>query len=83
MTMTTVVFHAVEIAKVGELWPSLLEALEKGEEIHLMEGRELKAKVIPAGRKEKRRTPGLHLGNAVVASDFDEPLPDALWGLGE
>jgi hypothetical protein len=37
MTMTAV-FHSVEITKAGELWPFLLEALEKGEEIHLMEG---------------------------------------------
>ena len=77
----TGVFRVVEIAKAGELWPSLLEALEKGEEIHLMEGGQVKAKVIPSSNQEKKRVAGLHLGNAVVAADFDAPLPDALWGV--
>ena len=38
--------------------------------------------IMPAQRQPQRRRAGLSEGTAIIADDFDAPLPDGFW-LGE
>jgi antitoxin (DNA-binding transcriptional repressor) of toxin-antitoxin stability system len=47
----------------------------EGKEAVFMEGNQLVARLIPAGK----RIAGLRQGAAIISKDFDAPLPDEFW----
>lgn len=57
----------------------LLDYVNQGNEVIIVEAQEVCARLAPA--KAKHRA-GMHRGEVWVSEDFDEPLPEEFW-LGE
>lgn len=53
----------------------LLELVQQGEEIMVAKAGRVIAKLVPAGQRPARRTPGSARGQIEIADDFDAPLP--------
>ena len=65
----------ITIQEAAEQIRSVLERVERGEEVLLYDDEHLVAKVIPATEHlEKRRNLGALKGKIWIADDFDEPL---------
>jgi antitoxin (DNA-binding transcriptional repressor) of toxin-antitoxin stability system len=57
----------------------LVTLIQAGEEVLLVDGETLLARVIPAESAPSGRIPGLHTGQIWANDDFDDPLPDEFW----
>ncbi len=64
----------LNILKIQEQFPGLLSKVESGEEIILEKSGEPVAKIIPWGKKGKRKL-GLEKGKIWMSDDFTDPLP--------
>lgn len=70
---------AVQVNEAQTSLPDLLRLVAEGTEILLMEKNAPLARIVSAGSQLKPRVPGLNQGKAVMALDFDEPLPAEIW----
>ena len=70
--------HKIHAAKTH--FSRLVDQAAAGEEIIIAKGNRLMAKLVPlsAAPATAKRTLGALAGRAVVPSDFDSPLPDAV-----
>jgi len=57
----------------------LINFTSKGNEVIIVEGEKLLARLIPASNHEQPRVAGLNKGEIWVSKDFDAPLPDDFW----
>ena len=64
----------LSILKIPEQFPGLLSMVESGEEIILEKSGESVAKIVPWGKKGKRKL-GLEKGKIWMSDDFTDPLP--------
>lgn len=53
----------------------LLARIEMGEEVVISRAGRPVARLVPVGRRRRRRTPGQDVGKGWIAPDFDGPLP--------
>jgi antitoxin (DNA-binding transcriptional repressor) of toxin-antitoxin stability system len=61
---------------------SLLQEVQEGTEILLMNGNTPIARIVPPETRSSGRKADLSKGAIWTSDDFDEPLPDEFW-LGE
>jgi antitoxin (DNA-binding transcriptional repressor) of toxin-antitoxin stability system len=67
---------------IRETQPPLAEILEltsPGDEVFIVEGDRLVARLGPVGASLPKRIMGLDEGAIWMSDDFDEPLPDEFW----
>jgi prevent-host-death family protein len=74
----------VKMAKTVNLYEAktrlsrLVEQAANGEEIVIAKAGRPRARLVPMGRRAKRRKPGAWKGRVIIADDFDAPLPGDL-----
>ena len=68
----------LNILKIQEQYPGILSMVESGEEIILEKSGEPVAKIIPLGKKGKRKL-GLEKGKIWMSDDFTDPLPQDIF----
>ncbi len=56
----------------------LVDRVAEGEEIIIAKAGVPLARLVPFGRRERRREPGGWQGRVHIAEDFDDPLPPEL-----
>jgi prevent-host-death family protein len=72
----------VKVAKTVNLYEAkthlsqLVERASRGEEVIIAKAGEPKARLVPLGRRVRRRKPGAWKGRLALAGDFDAPLPE-------
>ena len=68
----------VNIHEAKTHFSKLLESVQQGEEVLVAKAGRVVAKLVPAGERQTRRSPGTARGQIKMAEDFDAPLPDDL-----
>ena len=66
----------VNILKWSPQLSELLEFTRVGDEVVIVEGGRLLARLVPVARLVNERVAGLHRGAIWTSDDFDAPLPD-------
>jgi antitoxin (DNA-binding transcriptional repressor) of toxin-antitoxin stability system len=66
----------VNIPETADQFTLLLNHIQAGEEILLSQGGVVIARVVPIQRPIQPRIPGQDKGKVVIASDFNDPIPD-------
>ena len=68
----------VNVHEAKTHFSKLLELVQQGEEVMVAKAGRVVAKLVPAGERPARRTPGTARGQIKISEDFDAPLPDDL-----
>lgn len=70
------VTYSVNIHEAKTHLSKLLERVMNGEEIVIAKAGKPVARLIPFADQPSPRIPGNDAGKVIIASDFDEPLPE-------
>ena len=70
------VTYSVNIHEAKTHLSKLLERVMNGEQIVIAKAGKPVALLIPFADQPAQRTPGNDAGKVIIASDFDEPLPE-------
>lgn len=68
--------HSIDVSEASAQFAELLRRVQAGEEVLLVQGSELVARVIPAFGSGRKPRFGAARGLLSVRDDFDEPLED-------
>jgi antitoxin (DNA-binding transcriptional repressor) of toxin-antitoxin stability system len=74
----------LEIAYLSDNLTDLLSDIQNHVEVTLTQHGVPLAKVLPLPQPKEQvkiPIPGLNRGSMIMSDDFDDPLPDAFWGL--
>ena len=69
---------AVNVPETAEPFAALLQHLHAGDEILLAQSGVAIARIVPISPPIQPRIPGQDKGKVTIASDFNDPLPDAI-----
>jgi antitoxin (DNA-binding transcriptional repressor) of toxin-antitoxin stability system len=68
--------NTVNIPETADQFALLLNRIQNGEELLLSQDGVLIARVVPIQKPSQPRIPGQDKGKVVIASDFNDPLPE-------
>jgi len=73
----------IDISEAQAHLPELLSFALKGDEIIISKDDKPVAKLVPLPSTPKSRVPGLNKGEIWISDDFDSPLPEEFWTVGQ
>lgn len=73
------VTKTIDIRDTQPLLDELLALTATGDEVLIVKGDQLVARLVPIGASLPKRIMGLDEGAIWMSDDFDEPLPDEFW----
>ncbi len=83
MTIASKKTLTLNVNETGIILAKLLERVQRGEEIIIVESGRPVARLVPVDQTKASRIPGSAAGQIVIADDFDAPLPDSVLGAFE
>ncbi|MBW4619496.1 MAG: type II toxin-antitoxin system prevent-host-death family antitoxin [Cyanosarcina radialis HA8281-LM2] len=69
----------VNIQEAQAQLPALLLLALSGDEVLIVEGEKILAKLMPINAPSRSRVPGLNRGSMTPSADFNEPLSNEFW----
>ena len=71
----------IDLAQAQRSLPDLLDRVDRGEEVAISEGGQVRAKIVAVPKAP--RVPGRLKGRIRISDDFDDPLPEDVLALFE